>query len=155
MAGIRLQQDTWRGPGNHNGSSAVCCMMCSCIHVTLQEARLAQQLGWSQYQVHKWFWKARNYKKPSTLTKFKESRLIYMTLCEVNAQCAPNHWFLSFSWKVMFYSGATLYGFAILVKVIICLILLHEQLWSEKNIHFYRSPVSGAKGNATGIIRTA
>ena len=39
----------------------------------LQVVFLSAQLGWTPYRVHKWFWRARKRRKPSTLTKFKES----------------------------------------------------------------------------------
>nr|CAC03512.1 LAGL protein [Suberites domuncula] len=34
---------------------------------------LAKEIGWTQYRVQKWFWRSRNHKKPSLLTKFKET----------------------------------------------------------------------------------
>ncbi|XP_064401149.1 ceramide synthase 5-like [Halichondria panicea] len=44
---------------------------------------LAKEIGWTQYKVHSWFWRARNHKKVSLLTKFKETGwrfLAYLSL---------------------------------------------------------------------------
>ena len=41
--------------------------------ICIQVSKLSKESGWTAYQVHKWFWSARNFQKPSMLTKFKES----------------------------------------------------------------------------------
>ena len=41
-----------------------------------EEAALAEEVGWPAHRVRRWMHRARNWRKPSTLTKFNECRSI-------------------------------------------------------------------------------
>ena len=81
----------------------------------MQEASLAQEIGWTPYHVHRWFWRARNCHKPSILTKFKEGWSVHVPPHD-HIRCVDVVFPLC-SWRFLFYLSSFLFGAVVLVQV--------------------------------------